>query len=299
MKCRNPFVNGMHAFGCGQCMPCRVVRRRTWTHRLMLERLKWTESAFVTLSYADQSLTLAKGATYLFASLVPKELQDWLKRLRKAVSPQRVRYYAVGEYGDISERPHYHVALFGFASCEYGMSRYTKSRVNCCVQCDLVRDTWGMGNVFLGQLEERSAQYISGYCLKKMTSFEDRRLEGRYPEFARMSLRPGIGGDAVEDVARSLVGCESLPDVPAALRHGSKMLPLGRYLRRRLRVRLGRDIKEPREVSIERSKEMQALYAANVVDPSCSVRQALMDVDSAVVARLEARRKIFKQRKSL
>lgn len=156
-----------------------------------------------------------------------------------------------------------------------------------------------MGNVLVGSLEERSAQYIAGYCLKKMTSPDDTRLLGRFPEFARMSLRPGIGGDAVENVAKSMVGISFPDDVPSALRHGAKMLPLGRYLRRRLRVRVGRDIKEPAHVSLARSVEMQALYKDNVADPSRSVRQALIDVDSAVVARLEARRRIFKQRKSL
>lgn len=208
---------------------------------------------------------------------------------------QRIRYFACGEYGDLTGRPHYHAALYGFQTCLFGMSRYSKLRTNCCSQCDLVRDTWGLGNIFLGTLEERSCQYICGYVLKKLSGANP-LLKGRYPEFARMSLRPGIGGDAIEDVARALVGYDNGPDVPAGLRHGSKVLPLGRYLRRRLRVRVGRDINEPREVSLERSKEMHALYVANVDDPSKSVREALIDVDSAIVARLEARRRIFGKR---
>lgn len=265
----------------------------------MLEALKSTDNAFVTLTYADEQLKWVRKGSSCVASLVPVHLQRWLKRLRKAVSPMRVRFFAVGEYGDQTFRPHYHAALFGYKTCLFGMSRYTKNKISCCVQCDIIRDTWGIGNTFLGTLEERSAQYIAGYCLKKMTSVTDVRLQGRYPEFARMSLRPGIGGEAVADVARALVNVPLEGDVPSGLRHGSKVLPLGRYLRRRLRVALGRDIYEPQVVSLSRSAELLPVYAANVADPSVSVKQRLLDVDAAVVAGLEARRRIFKRRSSL
>lgn len=268
-------------------------------HRMMLETLKHADNAFVTLTYADECLTMVDKGSGSFATLVPKHVQDWLKRLRKSVSPHRIRFYVVGEYGDATERPHYHAALFGFPTCLYGMSRYSRLRVSCCVNCDRVRDTWGFGNIFLGTLEEKSAQYIAGYVMKKMTDKEDLRLKGRYPEFARMSLRPGIGGEAVEDVVRALIGIDVGVDVPNGLRHGSRVLPLGRYLRRRLRVQLGREVNEPAKVSVERSAEMHSLYAANVADPSRSVKALLMDVDSAVVAQLDARRRIFKGRKPL
>lgn len=265
----------------------------------MLEKLKHADCSFLTLTYSDENLPLTDGPGVVRGTLVPKHLQLWLKRFRKGIGLQKIRYFVCGEYGDKSERPHYHAAIFNYKTCRYGMSRYTAWRSSCCVSCDYVRDTWALGNVFLGTLEEASAQYIAGYVVKKMTSFTDSRLKGRYPEFARMSLRPGIGAAAVEDVARVLVSVGVGDDVPGGLRHGSAVLPLGRYLRRRLRVQLGREAREPREVSIARSEEMQALYAANVVDPSRSVRSRLIDVDSAVVAGLAARRKIFQGRKVL
>ena len=57
-----------------------------------------------------------------------------------------------------------------------------------------------------------------------------------------MSLRPGIGADAMVPVAYSLLRSKAeLKDVPVSLRHGSKTWALGRYLRRRLRIELGRD----------------------------------------------------------
>lgn len=58
-----------------------------------------------------------------------------------------------------------------------------------------------------------------------------------------MSLRPGIGADAMWDVASAVMQHKlerkELSDVPVALRHGSREFPLGRYLRRILRARVG------------------------------------------------------------
>ena len=191
MLCRNPYSQGMHLYPCGQCMPCRFNRRREWTHRIMLEANLNTENAFVTLTYSDQTLPLTSQK---LPTLDRKDLDDWLKRFRSTISPLKIRFYGVGEYGDETQRPHYHVALFGYPPCKYGMSRY-RHYVNCCPNCDLIRDTWKKGNIFLGTLETESAQYIAGYVTKKMTSKSDPRLEGRKPEFAAMSRKPGIGAD--------------------------------------------------------------------------------------------------------
>lgn len=103
-----------------------------------------------------------------------------------------------------------------------------------------------------------------------MTGRDDDRLNGRHPEFARMSLRPGIGADFVPLVAGQLYHLyvqgysfldftDSQGDVPSALRHGSRLLPLGRYLRRRLRKEVGLDEKAPCEAQIAYKKEMRVL----------------------------------------
>lgn len=102
----------------------------------------------------------------------------------------------------------------------------------------------------VGQLTEQSAQYIAGYVVKKMTRPEDKRLFGRGPEFARMSLRPGIGAHAIPDVASVMMQykLENRGDVPVGLRHGPKERPLGRYLRRQLRLQVGLPENAPPEV---------------------------------------------------
>lgn len=116
----------------------------------------------------------------------------------------------------------------------------------------------------VGTLTTESAGYIAGYVVKKMTASTDIRLNGRHPEFARMSLRPGIGADMMDEVASTLMtyGLETQADVPSALRHGNRVLPLGRYLRRRLRERIGKDPSAPQSTMDEIAEEMRPLREA-------------------------------------
>lgn len=236
-------MRGTIPLGCGQCMHCRLNRRRLWTHRIMLESLKHSSSSFVTLTYNDDNLP--DGGT-----LVPDDPKKWLKRFRRAIEPLQVRYYLVGEYGDRTERPHYHLALFG-AGQEF---------------TDIIEKTWKKGHVMVGTLTKDSASYIAGYVTKKMTKKDDPRLNGRYPEFARMSLKPGIGATAMRDVADALETefgvdiIEENQDVPLSLSHGGKSYPLGPYLRRKLREEIGMEEKSTEEKIKPLQTEMLELF---------------------------------------
>lgn len=309
MLCRNPYVKGPQAYPCGQCMPCRINRRRTWTHRILLETLNHSSSVFVTLTYDPENLPLSSGTITMpngsqpepLPTLRPKDLQDWLKRLRKRIEPLRIRYYAVGEYGDETNRPHYHAALFGYPACLYGQSTYSLRRTSCCPSCDTIKESWGLGQIYVGELTQNSAQYIAGYVTKKMTSKDDIRLSGRYPEFGRMSLRPGIGADALHEVADVLLRLNLVDpegDVPSALRHGSRLLPLGRYLRRKLRVLVGHDEAAPEKTLKEIEETLRPLFDV-AFENSISKKSVLLKEGAQKVLNMETRAKIFKKDKSL
>lgn len=159
----------------------------------------------------------------------------------------------------------------------------------------------------VGTLTSRSAQYITGYVAKKMTRPDDVRLDGRYPEFARMSLRPGIGAGALHDVASAMMRWkleDKLVDVPVALRHGSSELPLGRYLRRLLRRYVGLDEKAPQAVLEALKSGLLPMYETVEADfPSArgdlkrllvteEVRKVNEQYGRNVVARQQRRRKL-------
>lgn len=265
----------------------------------MLEAQLKEENSFLTLTYADPNLPLTSGG---LPTLIPKHLQDWLKRFRKEILPSRVRFFAVGEYGDETQRPHYHVAMFGYPCCARGNTRYGNAGVPiCCDNCVRVHNTWSHGRVFIGDLTVNSAQYVAGYVTKKMTGKSDPRLYGREPEFSRMSRRPGIGVDAMHDVASSLLEFdleEKMTDVPSVLRHGSRTLPLGRHLRRKLRTMIGRDENAPPEAIEEIKKALQPLRDS-AFENSRSFKNEVIDAASVKVKQLESRAKLYKKRGSI
>lgn len=265
----------------------------------MLESLLNEDNSFLTLTYED---TRIENSSTGFPTLNPTHLKNWLKRFRKEISPLKIRYYAVGEYGDQTQRPHYHVALFNYPTCRFGRTRH--SRVGhkvCCAQCEMVYQTWGYGNIDLGGLSAESAAYVAGYVTKKMTSKLDHRLNGRYPEFARMSLKPGIGGDFMHDVASSLMEFnleDRMDDVPSSLRHGSRVLPLGRYLRRRLRKFMGWQEDAPQATLDQMAEELRSLRES-AFDNSRSFKSEIIQAADNKVLQMETKNRIYKRKVTL
>lgn len=307
MLCRDPYVKAGSAHPCGRCQPCLRNKKKMWSHRIMLERSLHRDNSFVTLTYSDEHIRNPNvGGT-----LAPEDTRDWLKRLRFSVRPNKLRYYLVGEYGDQSGRPHYHAALFGYPGCRVGGTSYSgQSEPQCCDRCREIHLSWGFGRVDVANLEIKSAQYIAGYITKKMTRFDDPRLRGRHPEFARMSLKPGIGADALFDVASVLLQYDVVDlqgDVPSSLQLGRRSYPLGRYLRGKLREYVGMDKKAP-EVTIQKARdELLLLLYDSGVDPSNLppevrnqvVKNLLVEAGNQKVLNTETRLEIFKQRKVL
>lgn len=215
---------GVIPVGCGRCLCCRINRRRVWTNRILLESYTHPSSLFITLTYDDAHLPSD-------ASLMPDHPKDWMKRYRKKSSPKRCKFYLVGEYGEKTRRPHYHLALFNASAHEV----------------PYIQLTWKMGNIHVGDLTPASAGYICGYVTKNYMHPDNPRLEGRYPEYARMSNRPGgIGASAMIILADAIMGNQHLMqeikdqgDVPGAILVGKKLQPLGQYLKQKLRKELG------------------------------------------------------------
>lgn len=308
MLCRNPYVTvAGSAFPCGQCKPCRLNRRRMWEHRIMLESFCHGDNAFVTLTYDDKHLP--RVSEFGVPTLVPKHMQDWLKRLRLAVEPKRIRFYGVGEYGDgvapdFVERSHYHLVIFGLPTCFRGRTLRIPGTglrarwAECCDMCRLVGNTWGFGDVDLGTCTSDSASYCAEYTVKSMTKHDDIRLNGRHPEFCRMSLRPGIGADFMWDVASELL--HYALDVPTSLAHGKGKKPLGRYLRGKLKMFTGREVNASVQELEKIAAEMLPLrLAARASSDAPGLKAHILAAGEGSYRQVMARELIFKKRKSL
>lgn len=183
-RCQTPFhkkmeiVKGVQTgympFPCGKCPAC--VRRRVsgWAFRLNKQSEQSNSAHFVTLTYNDEHIKKTKNG---FETLVKKDVQDFFKRLRK-LTKQKISYYAVGEYGDTGERPHYHIILFN-------------------ANPKIVENAWKLnditlGNVHFGDVGDASVGYTLKYISKdkKIPQFNG---DDRQKEFALMSKGLGSG----------------------------------------------------------------------------------------------------------
>lgn len=225
--CGKPFRQGVMEYGCGQCMPCRINRRRLWTGRIMYETHLHSAASFWTFTYDEEHVPRDRSVSV-------REFQSLIKRIRYFAGVP-VRFYGGGEYGDQTWRPHYHCGLFGLPP-----------------DSEAVKKAWTSGFSHSGDLTPESASYLASYCTKRMTSREDPRLAGRNPEFARMSLRPGIGAGFMASVATAVKKSGGIltedGDVFGVGRAGNRLWPFGRYLQGRLRQELGFDASTPEGV---------------------------------------------------
>lgn len=178
---------------CGRCIGCRLERSRQWAVRLLHEKQMHDFACFVTLTYDDAHLPADR-------SLSVRDFQLFMKRLRFALSPTKVRFYACGEYGDTTWRPHYHVLLFGVHFAD--AVRVQSSGEHQLFRSPTLDKAWGLGFVSFGSVTFQSAQYVAGYCIKKIGGEKAkdhyRRVDPKTgevfdlrPEFALMSK--GIG----------------------------------------------------------------------------------------------------------
>lgn len=289
MLCKKPYMyNHLLPVGCGKCLPCRISRRRLWTHRILMEASKNVESAFTTLTYEEAELP--KGG-----SLDPKHLQGFFKRLRFRLAPRKLRYYACGEYGEDFERPHYHAAIFGLGRKDYGE----------------IKEAWGYGTVYTRELEKNGAQYVAGYVCKKVSGLDGKEktwLNGRYPEFARMSKRPGLGSSALPEVRDLLthpVYSEAIfrngNGVPMSLSYDGRQMPLGRYLMKKLRSGIGDEVLMSEDALFKYAEKMSEMFALSEGEKkrsaggtkSWSNREKLLNENRSAVKKLERKFKLF------
>jgi len=183
---------------CGRCTGCRLEYSRQWAIRCYHESKSHTHNSFLTLTLNEESLTHVYSNTA--ATLNPSDLTLFFKRLRQHVDRHpilfhgdTVRYYACGEYGDESGRPHYHACIFGLDFKDKTLHS-SKNGFNL-YRSDTLNNIWGLGNCLIGDVTFESAAYVARYVMKKLNG--PRAVEYQelaiLPEFVRMSRRPGIG----------------------------------------------------------------------------------------------------------
>lgn len=243
VKFNVPGQRGNLALPCGTCIGCRTDRATMWANRCSHEASLWDHNIFLTLTYDDEHIPKE-------GHLQPKDLQDFFKRLRThdhrnscAFDRDRrhnIRFFACGEYGEISARPHYHAIVF---NCDVR----DKYRVGKSLyESETFARLWKYGAHRLGEVTPASAAYVAQYNIKKQGrgDFDADGVE-RPPPFLRQSRRPAIGADWLREYASDLRN--------GYLVEGGRRHPVPRYYRDKIKERLP-ELREQIQIAIERHR---------------------------------------------
>lgn len=233
------FVDEFIEIPCGHCIGCRLDYSRQWADRCMLEMQEHESSYFITLTYDDMHLPLTSwldketGECGTISTLIKRDFQLFMKRLRKSYKyDNKIRYFACGEYGSQSLRPHYHAIVFGlklddlvfYKQCN-GFKYYNSEFVSKCWQ--------NKGFVVVAPATWETCAYTARYVMKKQNG-ASASVYGYYnieSEFSLASRRPGIGRKYFDDHCDTIFDCDfislSTPD-------GSKQIKPCRYFKKLL-----------------------------------------------------------------
>lgn len=178
--CRRPFIirkDKMDAaiVPCGKCDVCLKRRAAAWAFRLHIQDRHSISSFFVTLTYDDAFLPIC-DAGY---GVSKHDLQCFFKRLRK-LSSHKISYYACGEYGGRTCRPHYHAIIFN--------SNYDDVRKAWSIQASKSSPAVSLGHVHFLPFNDATIRYCTGYVCKSYGQKLSNKLP---PQFSVMSKRLG------------------------------------------------------------------------------------------------------------
>lgn len=203
---------------CGKCYDCRARRASGWSFRLMKESERSSSAYFVTLTYSTENIKLTKNK---FMNLNKRDLQLYFKRLRKLNKGIKLKYYAVGEYGEKSNRPHYHIILFN--------AKYST-----------IDKAWMLDNKYIGTVHvpiENINEAMVGYTLKyisKPSKVPMHKNDDRLKEFSLMSK--GLGENYLTKNIKKwhTQNSEAVQTRQYIVLKGGKKIALPRYYKNKL-----------------------------------------------------------------
>lgn len=159
---------------CGKCPECLRARANSWAFRLYNEMKQSSSAKFLTFTYDDENQPLSFNG---IPTLEKQDFQKFMKRLRKETQAP-LKYYACGEYGDQTERPHYHAIMFNLP----------KSHI---INSQPLQNTWQKGHVNIDPCNMATINYTLKYLMKG--KFQPQHEEDdRNPLFALMSKKMGL-----------------------------------------------------------------------------------------------------------
>lgn len=177
---------------CQQCVNCRVQRAAAGAIRCVHESKSHEVNSFVTLTYSPENIPESGGLCHRDFQLFMKRVRRYWERNCGNYDP-KIKMVMSGEYGEVSNRAHYHALLFG---CDFSDRKfYKKTKTGDTLYTSAVLDDcWKLGHATVGDVTYESARYVCGYVLKKILGKDaDDHYMGRRPDY--ITWGNGIGSD--------------------------------------------------------------------------------------------------------
>lgn len=160
---------------CGKCPACLSKRSNGWIFRLLEQDKVSDTSLFVTLTYENKFFSKETGRITPkgYLTLVKRDFQLFMKRLRKLTTNGNIlKYYAVGEYGSSTFRPHFHAIIFNSNHSD-------------------IEKAWSMGHVHIDHVNGNTVAYTTKY-MHKGRLIPVHANDDRIPEFQLFSKGLGL-----------------------------------------------------------------------------------------------------------
>ena len=286
---------------CGRCIGCRLKYSREWADRCMLEASYYKHNWFLTLTYDDNHLPECHNGSPVHP-LVKRDLQLFIKRLRKEFPNDHIRYFACGEYGSKSMRPHYHVLLFNCPLQDLtihkrdfnnGFIYYISDTISRCwypeSDNELPRESRSsLGFHLLTELTWDTCAYTARYVMKKQKGKNSSVYEeyNYPPEFTLMSRKPGIGRQFYEDHNDIVIKDYYIPT-----RNGAKLVKSNRYFDRCFDIDYPNDLEFIKEDRL-RIAEKNEFLKSNVTSLSYQERLLSEEKNKEAVTKILKRKEL-------
>ena len=163
--------------GCRECWQCRKRRVNDYVGRCIAESKFAKKTYAVTLTYGGDEGVNA-------VTLIYKDVQDFLKRLRKKY---KCRYIVTGEYGSAKGRSHWHIILFF-------QDNWPEVTSNKRVDWKY----WKHGFAYFQEPDWKGFEYCLKYVLKDQTSRQS-------DSHLAMSKKPPLGHEFFQQLAKQYV----------------------------------------------------------------------------------------------
>lgn len=253
-QCFKPFTKENIPLPCGKCENCRKRRASGWSFRLLQEAKRAESAYFITLTYENPPIS--KNG---FMTLCKNDVVKFIRKLRKLhytldyteiytkgryareykrIYKPGIKYYAVGEYGTKTKRPHYHIIIYNAEIDKIIEAVYKRAILEGLIKFngkDLLHlIPWSdngksKGTCTIGILEPASCAYTLKY-ISKESKIPMHKNDDRQKEFSLMSKK--LGDNYLNERNKKLHNDDILRQY--IILEGGQKIALPRYYKDRL-----------------------------------------------------------------